>query len=266
MSRGAVLLALAALWAHSAVQAQSFTLTPASGPGPFTATWSVPNGTACAGSGEGFTGAQAASGSKAVQPTRVGVASYSLACSVPGPAGKGSVTLTCTPATQNTDGSAYTDPKAIAIYSGKGAGAPANRVATIDQPGPCVKLLDQLDPVLWTFGAQSVNSKDVSSDMSALLSVTIDGSTTVPWTQTRTVTVIGPGPPAGITVKQVQAYRLDQSTKDDLRLVQVGTVPLGVACKPADTANGLYLVPVARVKFSSSLKKPYPLVVLARCG
>jgi hypothetical protein len=70
-----------------------------------------------------------------------------------------------------------------------------------------------------------------------------------------------PNPPTLKTVDTL-AYEINKST-DALALNAVGTVALGVSCKPEYDANGLNVVPRDAVKFKSATR---PLVVVAKCG
>jgi hypothetical protein len=70
-----------------------------------------------------------------------------------------------------------------------------------------------------------------------------------------------PNPPVLKTVDTL-AYEINKST-DALALNAVGTVALGVSCKPEYDANGLHVVPRSSVKFATLTK---PLVVVAKCG
>jgi hypothetical protein len=70
-----------------------------------------------------------------------------------------------------------------------------------------------------------------------------------------------PNPPTLKTVDTL-AYEINKST-DALALNAVGTVALGVSCKPEYDANGLHVVPRSSVKFATLTK---PLVVVAKCG
>jgi hypothetical protein len=70
-----------------------------------------------------------------------------------------------------------------------------------------------------------------------------------------------PNPPVLKTVDTL-AYEINKTT-DALALSAVGTIDLGVTCKPQYDANGLNVVPRDLVKFKTSTR---PLVVVAKCG
>jgi hypothetical protein len=70
-----------------------------------------------------------------------------------------------------------------------------------------------------------------------------------------------PNPPVLKTIDTL-AYEVNKST-DAIKLAAIGTVALGVNCKPEYDANGLNVVPRNLVKFTSATK---PLVVVAKCG
>jgi hypothetical protein len=74
---------------------------------------------------------------------------------------------------------------------------------------------------------------------------------------------VEPAPnPAVLKTVDTLAYEINKST-DALALNAVGTVALGVSCKPEYDANGLNVVPRSSVKFTTLTK---PLVVVAKCG
>jgi hypothetical protein len=74
---------------------------------------------------------------------------------------------------------------------------------------------------------------------------------------------VEPAPnPAVLKTVDTLAYEINKYT-DALKLAAVGTVPLGVTCKPEYDANGMNVVPRDLVKFNSSTR---PLVVVAKCG
>jgi hypothetical protein len=74
---------------------------------------------------------------------------------------------------------------------------------------------------------------------------------------------VEPAPnPAVLKTVDTLAYEVTKST-NAINLASVGTVPLGVACKPQYDANGLNVVPRDLVKFKSTTR---PLVVVAKCG
>jgi len=80
-------------------------------------------------------------------------------------AATGSVTLTWTPPTRNTDGSPLTDLAAYKIYYGLSEGDYPNEIR-IDNPGISSYLVENLSPNDYYFVSTSVNFSDVESDFS----------------------------------------------------------------------------------------------------
>lgn len=187
-----LLLTLAALTVCSAVHGQTFTVTPASGPGPFTVAWDVPGGTACAAAGiADWTGAKAATGTVQVSPG-TGAKSLTLACTVPGPPEKASVTLAWEAATMNVDNTPYTNPKGYVVYGEKKA-TPTVILATVTPPSTLRYKAEDLNAGKWFFGIKSLNAADVASDMSPIISWdAVDTPTTVAWSKSASIIVTAP--------------------------------------------------------------------------
>ena len=77
----------------------------------------------------------------------------------------GSVTLSWTPPTQNTDGSTLTDLKGYRIYYGTSPGNYPNRVI-LDNPGLSTVVVENLVPGTYYFVSTAVNDFDIESDYS----------------------------------------------------------------------------------------------------
>ncbi len=84
----------------------------------------------------------------------------------------GSVTLSWTPPTENTDGTALTDLAGYRIYWGTTSGSYPNSV-TIDNPGVTTYLVENLSPGTYEFVATSYNASGVESDYSAPATKTV---------------------------------------------------------------------------------------------
>ena len=80
-------------------------------------------------------------------------------------AATGSVTLTWTPATLNTDGSPLTDLAAYKIYYGFSEGNYPNEIR-IDNPGIASYVVENLSPNDYYFVSTSINTSEVESDYS----------------------------------------------------------------------------------------------------
>lgn len=176
------------LLAATAVHAQTFTVTPATGSGPKTASWDVPNGTLCQAGGD-WSGAKAASGTQQITGLAAGTHNFTLTCTVPGTTTKGTVKLSWTPATENTDGTPYTDAKGYEILYGK-TSPPNTKSVAINNPATVTYDVANVDAGSTYFAIMSVNSKDVKSDLSGIINkVVVDVVTTQPWTGTATADV-----------------------------------------------------------------------------
>lgn len=174
---------------------QTFSVSPASGPGPFSIAWDVPNGTSCQAAGiADWSGAVESSGTKSVQPA-IGPHTLTLVCTVPGPAQKGSVTIHWVPATQNVDGSDYVNPKDVVVF-GSMTNPPTPQIAVVRVADGSAWQATGLDAGKWFFGAKSRNTSDVVSDLSVIASATVaDKPTTQPWSGSAAITVLAPAKP-----------------------------------------------------------------------
>jgi hypothetical protein len=87
-------------------------------------------------------------------------------------AGTGSVTLTWTPPTQNTDGSSLDDLVAYKFYYGPESGNYTSEIR-IDNPGLSTYVVDGLSPATYFFVATVVNSQNIESTFSNEASATV---------------------------------------------------------------------------------------------
>jgi hypothetical protein len=76
-----------------------------------------------------------------------------------------SVTLSWTPPTQNTDGSALTDLAGYKVYWGTTQGSYPNSV-TLNNPGLASYVVDQLTPATWYFAMSALNNQGIESALS----------------------------------------------------------------------------------------------------
>ncbi|WP_405230039.1 putative Ig domain-containing protein [Lentisalinibacter sediminis] len=86
--------------------------------------------------------------------------------------GTGSVTLSWSPPTKNTDGTALTDLAGFRIYYGVSEGDYPNRIA-IDNPGLTRYVIENLTPDTYYFVATSVNTSGAQSDFSNVAVYTV---------------------------------------------------------------------------------------------
>jgi len=141
--------------------------------------------------GGGWTGTKTASGTlqvTAITATRT----YTLSCDV-APA-TGSVTLTWTPPTTNTDGSPLTNLAGYVVWYGTTSTA-LNNSRAAPNPGLTSYVVDQLTAGTWYFAVSALNALGGSSEPSNIATRTLAPGT--PTTITRSVTVtVGPAAPA----------------------------------------------------------------------
>jgi hypothetical protein len=81
----------------------------------------------------------------------------------------GSATLTWTPPTQNTDGSALTNLSGYRVYWGTSQNNLTNSV-TVNNPGLATYVVDQLTPATWHFAVTALNSAGTESTQSNVAS------------------------------------------------------------------------------------------------
>jgi hypothetical protein len=84
----------------------------------------------------------------------------------------GSVTLSWTPPSENTDGSPLTNLAGYKIYFGKSQNS-LDQVVTIDSPGVTTYVIENLSPSTYYFAMSSLNASGVESERSQTLSKTI---------------------------------------------------------------------------------------------
>lgn len=157
------LLAVAMLTACASVQAAvtfGASVTNANGSLSTTLTWSAPGATGCTASGHpSWTGAKAASGTQALPAiTLSGTYTLTLTCAQPGDT---RAVMTWTNPTQNTDGSAYANPKHTRVCHGASATAITSCV-NVASPGT-THTFTGLPAGQRFFQAFAVNQSDVSS-------------------------------------------------------------------------------------------------------
>lgn len=174
----------------------TFTAATTTGDGKVTPvlTWSTtPAATSCAASGD-WTGAKAASGTQTL-PDITKSATYNLTCTW---GAKSSAVLTWTAPTQNTDGSALTDLAGYHIFYGD-TPANLNQTLTVNDPKATTATVTALSAGTWTFAISAFNARNIDSDRSAPVSVTLaaaSGSKSVGITVNPV-----PNAPTGLTAK-----------------------------------------------------------------
>ncbi len=156
-------------------------------------TWSTsPPADTCVASGS-WTGDKGASGNETL-PDITSDATYNLSC---GWFAGDSVTLSWTPPTQNTDGTALIDLVGYVIYYGTATGSYPLSV-TIDNPSTASYVISPLAVGDWFFVATSFNTNNIESEFSNEAMKTIAGAAD---SKSIGITVNArPNPPAGLGV------------------------------------------------------------------
>lgn len=240
-------------------QAQTITVTASqpTSPSDVKVTWSGFQGTCVA--SEGWSGAKASSGTQTIPGVTGAEPKFTLTCST----NNGTARVGWTPPTQNVDGSAITDLVGFRIKYGT---TPSNlfQSVLVSDPAASSYAIESLAAGTWYFNVVAMNRQNIDSDPSSTGTKTIAGTSV-----TRTASVkLGtkPKPPTGITVVEVAAY----DVKFDYRRFryvlnrQVGSVPVGTACKKDFQISGGY----ARVeRWAVDLtRNTSSLLVVAKCG
>lgn len=163
----------------------------------------------------------------------------------------GTATITWTPPTENTDGTAYTDPGGFKIYYGN-TGQPLTTVVDIPDTTNTIntRVIDNLAPGDWSFAMTAYNSSGGESTQTNPISKTIIPDTTPL-----------PPDPTFVTV-DTAAYNVVKRD-DGFVLVYVGMVPLNTPCDKTQTVNGKYVVPASTVTWAGTVE---PIVVVATCS
>jgi hypothetical protein len=192
--------------ASSSSSSGTFTVTPAEGYAPLSAViaWNVPGATTCTAGGS-WTGGKAASGSQTVTNLTAN-ATYTLVCSKTSTSSSGSVRLSWTAPTQNTDGTALTDLAGYRILHGSSASA-LSSVVQVPNAGLSSFLVDGLPIGTRYFAVRAYTSDGRESANSNVASKTIAGSSSTVeiFNASRTVTVRArpdPNPPTGLVVEE----------------------------------------------------------------
>lgn len=76
---------------------------------------------------------------------------------------------------------------------------------------------------------------------------------------------VPPGPPVSVTIDTV-AYKLDLGYANQIKVAQIGTVPLGLACKPNMYAMGLNVLSDRSKVTLTPGTTSRPLTTLGKCG
>jgi hypothetical protein len=269
--RGLVVVALfvACCWACGAYAqtAPTCVLTSSAtkvvSPGSVTLGYSSTGAATCTATSSGnqtaWNGSKPLSGSQTLTGMKAS-SDYTLTCAA-AQAINGTAALSWTPPTQNTDGTALTNLAGYDVLYGSSCTA-LSQTLTLKDPS-LTSYQMQLPPGPYCFAMKSYNTNGDRSPApgnTATKTVTVGPAPTCTSTVHVDVTVL-PSPPALLTV-DTTAYEINKTT-DALALNAVGSVPLGVTCKPEYDANGLNVVPRDLVKFKTSTR---PLVVVAKCG
>jgi hypothetical protein len=161
-----VLCVLGALsWSHPASTQNTITFTAEVTSGVETVvpvlTWdTAPLADDCTASGD-WAGSKGPSGTETL-PAISSSATYNITCQWLDEAAM----LSWTAPTQNTDGTAYTDPKGFKIYYDQTQGGPYENIIDLVDPNATAHVVSPLIPGTWFFVTTAYNLNDVESDVS----------------------------------------------------------------------------------------------------
>lgn len=242
----------------------TLTISPLSGqtPAAATLTWSSTGAASCTASGS-WTGTKATSGTQSLTGITAD-ATYTLKCD--SAVGNGRATLSWTPPTQNTDGTALTNLAGYRILHGASA---TSLTSTVDVPGAGVTsyVLNALTPGMKYFAVRSYNSAGAESANSNVASKNIVGAVSSTTKSVAFDAIQVPNPPTNLVAVETTAMNTGTFDPSQWKVKPnkvVGTVPLGTDCDETRPATGgWYRVPKWAVSWSGSLRTDYPL---AKCG
>lgn len=161
----------------------------------------------------------------------------------------GEAVLSCDPATQNEDGTPYTNPQSIKVYYGTQSGT-YTQEATLPDPNDCNYTVTGLAPGTWYFVATSVNTAGVESVYSNETS--------------KVILPPAPLPPSNLTVQADNTVAYYLSISDNVvAAVPLGFVDAGVTCDATTSFNDLNRVDISDVHYVGTVRPP---VVFAACG
>lgn len=252
----------------------TLTVTPTSGISPVTpvATWSVTNAVSCTASGA-WAGTKATSGTETL-PVIQANASYALTCA--GAAGQavGSMTVSWTPPTKNTDGTTLTDLDGYDLMYGTRPDELINVIDIKDQ-GLTKYTVEPLPipaaGVTYYVGLRAYNAKAIRSDTSNIKSKEFPPGGQVAPTATKTVNVLvnqKPGIPVLLVSSAVaRAVKVSYSSgKATFTLdKEIGTVPVGTVCRRDFRISGTNFYRVDRRYVSFTVDTDTTLIV-ANCS
>jgi hypothetical protein len=255
------LLALPMLLLGSMAQAQTagtitFTANRTSSTGSFAPvlTWSTtPVASSCTASG-GWSGTKFASGSETLA-TITSSKAYTLTCSW----GNGSSTVSWTKPTKNADGSNLTNLAGYKVMFGNSAGA-LNQSKSIADPNATSTTIAALASGTWYFAVRAVNSGNVESNNSSVVSKSISSASAA-----KTVNITISGSSTSLKVVNRDVYDVVTSSSGYRSLgVKVGTIALGKPCQSSyKVYSSHYKVTLSDVTVT---RTPRSSSVVARCA
>jgi len=258
------LMALPLLLLGSLAQAQTagtitFTANKTSATGSLVPvlTWSTtPVASSCTASG-GWSGTKFASGSETLASISSSKA-YTLTCSW----GNGSSTISWTKPTKNSDNSTLTNLAGYKVMFGNSASALSQSKA-ISDPNATSTTIAALASGTWYFAVRAVNSSNVESDNSAVVSKTITSASTA---KTVNITISGTTPTPSLKTVNKGVYEVIYLATSGTRKLgkQVGNIALGKPCdKTFKVYSSHYKVANSDVTFT---RTPASSTVVARCA
>ena len=216
-------------------------------------TWSTsPVASTCTASGA-WSGTKFASGSETVARI-TSSKSYTLTCAW----GNGNATISWVAPTQNTDNSPLTNLKGFRILYGTSP-SNLNLSQSVNSATARSATISALGAGTWYFAVRAVNTSNVESDNSTVVSRTINAATA---SKTVNITITGSSP----TWKTINRRAYDVVIRNGVYAVgrQVCSVPLGTPCQTHYKVGAdYYKVDAAYVSVTTP---PRSNTIIARCA
>jgi hypothetical protein len=195
-------------------------------------TYSSSNAATCTATSTGnqtaWTGSKPLSGGQTLTGIKAS-ADYAYTCSS-AVASTGSASLSWTPPTQNSDGSALTDLAGTNLYWGSSASTLTNKIPVTD-PAKTAYQVDTLPVGLIYFGAKAYNAAGVESAFSTIVSKAIIAQAPLTCSQTIHIDVVTvPNPPTNLTVTDPSAFEFKTDSSGALVAHLIGRIPVGTVC------------------------------------
>ena len=164
------------------------------------------------------------------------------------------ISVSCTPPTRNTDGSAITGTISYTFHWGTSASALTNTV----NGSTCNTTLTVPDPAPGASTTYYVGAKAIVGGISSAMSAVVSAVKSTP--------APTPNPPVLRVIEPI-AYRLDAGSWNRVAFTVIGSVPLDTACQSAysATVNGVTMHMIEKRSYATPIGS-LPYQVWAKCS